>query len=233
MRTESEIAGKRCIIYADDRPGLMLVQPTGEHEIAMLDDELDAIRRDVSIPFVFVGFEIADWELELMPFHDEFVSKRPEVGVHSDDTLRYLTDGLVPYFQKYYGSLPIVLGGYSLAGLFSLWACTRADMFASVAACSPSLWVNGWVAYAERHPVFAESVYLSLGDREERTRNQRLAVVGDCLRAEYALLQQQLGEARSMLAWEQGGHFNTPHLRLARGFAWCANFARHVVPNAY
>lgn len=209
------------ILYADAQPQVLLIQLIGEHENETLDDETSAIRKAVCAPFVFVGVPVRDWEKELMPWADPFVSKDAEVGLHAGETLNYLTESLIPYLRNEYGSLPIILGGYSLAGLFALWAATQSDLFAAVAACSPSLWVNSWNEYAALHPVRTRKVYLSLGDKEEKTRNRRLAVVGDCVRTEYDLLRQQLGADQCTLVMEHGGHFVTPHLRLARGFAWC------------
>ncbi len=116
---------------------------------------------------------------------------------------------------------PVVLGGYSLGGLFALWAACQTDRFEAVAAGSPSLWAGDWPQYAATHPMLAKHVYLSLGDREERSRNKTFARVGDRIRDEHLRLQQQLGERNTTLAWEEGGHFADPAARMARAFVWC------------
>ena len=69
----------------------------------------------------------------------------------------------------------------------------QTDSFVAVAAASPSVWIRDWQAFSEQHPTLARAVYLSLGDREEHVRNQAIARIGDCIRAQYALLQRQLG----------------------------------------
>jgi hypothetical protein len=61
-------------------------------------------------------------------------------------------------------------------------------------------------------------VYLSLGDKEEKTRNQMMAAVGDRIREAYKLLTQQ--GVRTELEWNKGGHFKEADLRTARAFAW-------------
>ena len=66
-------------------------------------------------------------------------------------------------------------GGYSMAGLFSLWAAYQTDAFAGVAAASPSIWFPDFLQYMKEHDIRTESVYLSLGDREEKTRNPVMA----------------------------------------------------------
>lgn len=58
-----------------------------------------------------------------------------------------------------------------MVGLFSLWAAYQTDAFAGVAAASPSIWFPDFLQYMKEHDIRTESVYLSLGDREEKTRN--------------------------------------------------------------
>ena len=83
------------------------------------------------------------------------------------------------------------------------------------------VWIKDWIPFAKKHTPMADAVYLSLGDQEEHVKNQAIARVGDCLRAQYALLQEQLGSNHCTLVWEQGNHFNDNEGRLARAFAWC------------
>lgn len=66
--------------------------------------------------------------------------------------------------------------------------------------------------------VRADSVYLSLGDREEKTRNPLMATVGDCIREGHELL---LGRGiRTTLEWNPGNHFKDAGIRMAKGFVW-------------
>lgn len=223
MKSFYNTAGKKCIIYADEQPRVLLVQPVGEHENETLDAEIETIREAANMPFVFAGVPISDWEKELTPWNDPNLSKRTEVGEHAFDTLDYITEQLMPYLFEHFGKLPVVLGGYSLAGLFARWAASKAECFDAVAAASPSLWITSWQGFSDAHEVFARYVYLSLGEREEKTKNRVMAQVGDNIRWEYEHLQRTLGADHCTLVWEQGGHFTTPHLRLARAFAWCIN----------
>lgn len=110
------------------------------------------------------------------------------------------------------------LGGYSLAGLFSLWASYQTDRFAGIAAASPSVWFPGFLPYMKEHENQSRAVYLSLGDKEEKTRNPVMTTVGDCIREAHAWLQQcGIG---STLEWNPGNHFRDPGLRTAKAFAW-------------
>lgn len=219
-KTLENIAGRECELYFCGQPQALLVQPVSQHQRDGMAEELATIG-DAGVPFALATVPIADWELELMPWAEPAVSKRPEVGSGAEATLDYISNGLVPWLTGRCGALPVVLGGYSLGGLFALWAARRTPLFHAVAAASPSLWAGDWPAYAECHPLQARKAYLSLGDREERTRNQAMARCGDRVRNEYARLQAELGAEATTLVWEQGGHFANPAARMGRAFAWC------------
>ena len=221
MKQQTTIGGRECLLYTDGQPQVLLIQTLGGHEHNSIDTEVELIRKAVPVPFVMAAFAIRDWEAELTPWHDPEVSKRTIVGELAGETLLYLTDELIPYLRKQYGTLPIVLGGYSLGGLFSLWAASQTDVLTAVAAMSPSLWIANWAEYSTAHPVCTQYVYLSLGDREEFTRNRAVAQVGNNVRAEYARLTEQLGTGRCTLEWNPGNHFADGAIRTAKGFAWC------------
>ena len=112
----------------------------------------------------------------------------------------------------------VIFGGYSLAGLFALWAATQTSALYGVAAASPSVWFPGWPAYKAAHPIQTQHVYLSLGDREEHSKNQTMAAVGDNIRALHTALAQCGKDCA--LEWNAGGHFKDAGLRTARAFAW-------------
>ena len=218
------LGGRQCKVFSsEDTPVALLLQLVSERQGEDMDAEVEQIT-SAEVPFAMVAVPIADWEQELMPWAEPAVSKRPEVGTRAGETLRYITGTLLPSLFDtilHNTDTPIVLGGYSLGGLFALWAACQTDRFTAVAAGSPSLWAGDWPSYSAAHPMLAQRVYLSLGDREERSRNHIMARVGDRIRYEYARLQQQLGEGNTTLRWEQGGHFADPAARMARAFVWC------------
>jgi len=149
------------------------------------------------------------------------VSRRKAVDEGAGKTLQYVSDELLPVLRERYGLLPVVLGGYSLGGLFSLWAASLTGDFAAVNACSPSLWIRDWLAFAREHPLKTSFAYMSLGNREEQSKNKAISRVGDCVRAEHLLLQEQLGSDRCILVWNEGNYFVHGAERTAHGFAWC------------
>ena len=105
-----------------------------------------------------------------------------------------------------------------MAGLFALWTAMQTNRFDGIAAASPSIWFPGFLEYMKRQKVQSDCIYLSLGDKEEKTRNLVMATVGDCIREAHAWLQQcGIG---STLEWNPGNHFRDPGLRTAKAFAW-------------
>jgi hypothetical protein len=220
MEKEWTIGGRNCLLIGQDNPKCLLIWMLGSDERNDVAGMAAMIAAACDVPFVLAAFFIDDWERDLTPWPDPFLDKRPEVGKMAGKTLHAVTELLLPELVKRYGKLPVVLGGYSLAGLFALWGASETDGFDGVAAASPSVWLRDWLSYAESRPVKAKRVYLSLGDREEKTRNPVLSRVGDCIRGEYDLLKQQLGETNYTLEWNVGGHFADADKRLAKGFVW-------------
>ncbi|MCR4860026.1 MAG: esterase [Bacteroidales bacterium] len=221
MNEELTIGGKSCRLFGSEAPSCILVQPSARHENATLEAEAAKIAGLSAVPFVLATIELDDWLIDLMPWPDRNISRDAEAGKHGADTLRYLLLSLIPTLQERFEPLPVILGGYSLGGLFALWASARTDTFRAVAAASPSVWIRDWDDYAGTHVPLADDVYLSLGDREEHVKNQAIARVGACIRAQYSLLRRQLGPEHCTLVWEPGNHFTDNEGRLARAFAWC------------
>ncbi len=208
-------------LYGSEKPEVILIQLSARHENATIESEVAKIVELSSRPFVLAAVELEDWTVGLMPWWDGNVSRDPEAGGHAGETLDFVTMELLPELKRRFGELPVVLGGYSLGGLFALWASSQTDVFQGIAAASPSVWIHGWQQFAKKNPTRVKRVYLSLGDREELVKNQAIARVGDNIRAQYELLQSQLGPENCTLVWEDGGHFADNDGRLARAFGWC------------
>ena len=217
----SIINGRECYISDSIHPKYILIQTLGNHERGIFDRTAELITEASGAPFVLAAFQVFDWDLDLTPWHDDAINRNPEVGTKTGDTLQYVTESLLPALEADYGKLPVILGGYSLGGLFALWSSMQTDRFSAVAAASPSLWIKNWLDFAQAHPVMAPKVYLSLGDQEEHVKNRFIKRVGDCVRGEYELLKAQLGSENCTLEWNSGGHFQDGDKRLASAFSWC------------
>ena len=217
------IGSIHCNVFATEHPEVLLIQPSARHETKNdgINREVKALAANATKGFAIVFFDTVEWAKALMPWHDEAVSRDEEVGMHAQDTLIYIEESLVPWLHERFGKLPCIIGGYSLGGLFALWAARLSTAFGAVAAASPSLWIKGWADFADNHSLNAQLAYVSLGDREEHCRNQRMARIGDCVRHEHMTLTTQLGTSATTLEWNSGGHFGNEAERTAKAFAWC------------
>ena len=200
-----EIGGRNCHIIGEKQSEVtVIVKPLGEFERLLIEDECRLISEMSSVPFCMVAFEVTEADL------------RP---TGAEDTYLYLERTLLPYIKDNIHPLRLILGGYSLGGLFALWSVTRTDAFDAVFAGSPSLWMEGWNEYADAHPLKVRYAYMSLGNKEECTRKQPFCIIGDRVRLQHKRHEAQLGTDHCILEWNEGGHFNEIELRKAKGFA--------------
>ena len=73
----------------------------------------------------------------------------------------------------------------------------------------------------KKNGIRTEKVYLSLGDREEKTRNPVMATVGDRVREAHELLKER--NVNCILEWNNGNHFMDADIRTAKAFTWVMN----------
>ena len=215
-----QLRNRPCRIYGEAHAEYLLLQMTGEHELQSMESEVAAIAQSAH-HFLFAAIPVKSWNNELSPWEAPAVWGKESFGGNAADTLRFLTEQVMPTLKQQYPlpeNVKIILGGYSLAGLFALWASTQTALFSGVAAASPSVWFPGWMEFEQQHPIQAQHVYLSLGDKEEHTKNAVMAVVGDNIRA---LHRELAGRGKDCtLEWNSGGHFKDTDLRTARAFRW-------------
>ena len=209
-----------CCIYGTDCAEYLLLQMTGEHELQSMDSEVAAIAQSAH-HFLFAAIPVESWNDALSPWKSPAVWGKESFGGNAAGTLRFLTEQAIPTLKQQFAlpeNVRIILGGYSLAGLFALWASTQTALFSGVAAASPSVWFPGWMEFEQQHTIQAQRVYLSLGDKEEHTKNAVMAVVGDNIRTLHSQLIAR--GADCTFEWNSGGHFKDVDLRTARAFRW-------------
>lgn len=221
MRQEILIEGRVCRLFGKAAAPKRLIWMADQNESAEEGYELIS-RLAGDRPFLLTSVPVHDWFRELSPWPAPPVFGGKAFGSGAADTLDFLLRCVLPVMNDI-GGIPdhTFLGGYSLAGLFALWAGYESGAFAGVAGVSPSVWFPGWEDYTARRTPKAHAVYLSLGDREERTRNPVMARVGDCIRRQRQALESQ--GVPSILEWNEGNHFREPETRMAKGFAWLMN----------
>ena len=216
-----QIGDRPCRIYGADCAEYLLLQMTDEHELQRMDNEVVAIAQGAAHPFLFAAVPVESWNDALSPWKSPAVWGKQGFGGKAGETLCFLTEQIIPSLKRQYPlpkNVKIILGGYSLAGLFALWASIQTNLFYGIAAASPSVWFPGWMEFERQHPIQAQRVYLSLGDKEEHTKNAVMAAVGDNIGTLHSRLIER--GADCTLEWNSGGHFKNAALRTAKAFRW-------------
>ena len=216
------IDNKSCIGYITDAAKYLLIQPVDGHDIEVLDNEVAKIQDNIDKQFSLIAFKIEDWNNELSPWEAPPAFGNKSFGSGAKDTLEFIESKLIPTVKEKYnlgGEIKFILGGYSLAGLFSLWSAYKSNTFSGIAAASPSVWFNDWEEFMKNNTPLSNTIYLSLGDTEEKTKNKVMSKVGDNIRKQEQLLKND--NINIILEWNKGGHFNDSNLRVAKVFVWC------------
>ena len=216
------IDSKKCIGYITDTAKYLLIQPVDEHDIKVLDNEVEEILKNTDELFSLIAFKIEDWNNELSPWEAPPAFGNKSFGSGAKDTLEFIESRFIPTVKEKYNldnDIKFILGGYSLAGLFSLWSAYKSNTFSGVVAASPSVLFNGWEEFMNNNMPLSNTIYLSLGDTEEKTKNKVMSAVGDNIRKQVELLKND--NINTILEWNKGGHFSDSDIRVAKAFVWC------------
>lgn len=143
----------------------------------------DALHEEACPDFNLLTVGNLDFLYDMSPWPCGFLEQNGQSTGGADVYLRSLVEHIIPAALERIKGAPqfIGLGGYSLAGLFAVYAMYRTDRFDRIASMSGSLWYPGFEEMATTETVrnAPERMYFSLGDREARTRNEYMATVQD------------------------------------------------------
>lgn len=181
------------------------------------------------VGLVNVGVDL--WEENFSPWCAPRVfAKGPNFGDGAQKTLDTLINHVIPWAESELTDPPTyrVLVGYSLAGLFSLWAglsqacITPISTFQRIGAVSGSFWFPGLLDYVDQHlsggAVGLTHAYLSLGDREARTPNPQIMHVRE--NAELLASKLQNVGITSTFELNRGNHFQNVEGRMQKALDW-------------
>ena len=210
--------------YGNPEAETWLVQMVDDHDLEVIESEVSHIRELTGgQDFCLKAVKVNSWNHDLSPWPAPKAFGDEGFGDGAAETLKKLLETVVPDRKAADRTAPrrVLIGGYSLAGLFALWAGYQTDRFDGIAAASPSVWFPHFTEYMQEHALYADAVYLSLGDKEEKTRNSVMSQVGSMIRKACTLLTDSGKEC--VLEWNEGNHFKDPDLRTAKAFAWLMN----------
>jgi predicted alpha/beta superfamily hydrolase len=187
-------------------------------------DELCALLDHQVSLLVFSDF---DWFEDLSPWKMAPLFKGQNFGGHGKAYLRKIEKEINEALNELDEPGELMIAGYSLAGLFALYAMYESDLFTGVIACSASTWFEGFVDFTRKTPIKSpvHTLYLSLGDKEKNGRNKTMATVEENTLTLYNEYKPKIEE--TVFQYEKGGHFKDENGRLARGILWAVQ-RRHI-----
>ena len=215
----------------------------GAPVVYLLGDRADNSPVQVPVGVSLVNVRVDLWEENFSPWCAPRVfAKGPNFGDGAQKTLDTLINQVIPWTESELTESPAyrMLVGYSLAGLFSLWAgvsqpgipqqvargCQTDDApvatFQRIGAVSGSFWFPGLLDYVDQQlnggAVGLTHAYLSLGDREARTPNPQIMHV----RENAELLASKLESAgiTSKFELNRGNHFQNVEGRMQKALDW-------------
>lgn len=174
-------------------------------------------------PFTLVSISDLDWNHDMVPWDSPpaFKNAEPCTG-GADEYLRLLTEEIIPAAEKKINGVPRWRGiaGYSLAGLFALYAIYRTDLLSRVGSMSGSLWFPGMKDYIFFHEPkrWPDCMYFSLGDKESKTRNPVLQNIRQNTEEIHAFYRSKGIDTAFHL--NPGNHYNQAVERTATGLCW-------------
>ena len=168
----------------------------------------------------FLSIAIHDWQREMSPWYAPALSKDGEAfSGGADAYLESLLTAILPWVtERIHGKASFIgIDGYSLAGLFALYALYKTDVVTRVAAMSGSFWFPRFKEFCKENTmkILPEKLYLSIGDQESKTRHPILKTMQENT-------EELLEYFRSLgipckYELNPGNHFQDVNLRCAKG----------------
>lgn len=189
----------------------------------MAADEAEAVWSLTAQDFVMVSIDGIDWNRDLSPwYHGKVFARGDDFAGKADDYLKILTERLIPEAESAFLLLPEkrYLTGYSLSGLFAVYALYKTAVFDGIASVSGSLWYEGFTSYVEEHTVRRnpDKVYFSLGDREAASARGIMQTVFACTKQIEEKFRKE--GIPTVLEMNPGKHFYQAPERMAKGLHW-------------
>ena len=174
-------------------------------------------------PFALAAISHLNWYQEMSPWVIPPIAQgSPPCQGGADAYLAFLTHTVVPEVEKRLdGSISYhAIAGYSLAGLFAVFALYRTGLFSKAASASGSFWFPGFVAFAAQNTMVQKPacLYFSLGDREAKTANPLLKTV-EVNTKKLETWYRDSG-IDTVYVSHEGNHFKNANLRMAQGIKW-------------
>ena len=163
---------------------------------------------------------VASWNDALTPWPAPGIYREEApFGGQAAQTLASLVEEAIPAIEAQAELAPTTraICGYSLGGLFALYALTHCDDFAACACLSGSVWYEGWVEHLQELPLdlTGRFAYFSIGTKERKAARPILKTVQDRMEQCVAILRERGCEVEYRTG--PGNHMQRVNERLGAG----------------
>ena len=143
----------------------------------------DLVKRCTDVPFNLIQLVVPDWDNSLSPWpHTAIFHGGNGYQGNAEQFIKEIVLDIYPQVKERFSLDPISLaiGGYSLAGLCSLYAGFLTDCFDAILCVTGSLWFSRFPQFVESHDLSPKIRYIdmSLGDKEPENYNLYMRNIG-------------------------------------------------------
>jgi len=176
--------------------------------------------------YILVGISGINWNRDMSPWYmDKLYKNESNYDGLADNYLDLLINKIIPNIESFINNLgykiqEYILGGYSLAGLFSIYSLYKTNKFNKIISCSGSLWYPNFIDFINNNKLLIKpsKIYLSLGNRENNSKNKLIKEVYN----NTLYVEKFFKDLNINILFEEniGNHFQDISLRIAKGINW-------------
>ena len=176
--------------------------------------------------FILVSIGNINWNNDLTPWASSSLYKGgTEYLGYADNYLVEIENDIIPKIEEYILNTLnkkisyYAIIGYSLGGLFALYAGFKTNRFKRIASISGSLWYPNFNNYVINNKLSnnIDKIYFSLGNKENKSKNEILSKVKDKTMEIYEYVSKSIN---SVYEENEGNHFKDEVLRTVKGIKW-------------
>lgn len=198
----------------------LIVIPSFEDNVSQIIENVKLLTdKDFSLLTIY-DF---DWNNNLSPYKASTIFKgASDFKGEAKDFLELVILKLISEVTIKENIRPIykALVGYSMAGLFAVYALFKTDAFLKIGSVSRSLWYPNFVEFIKNSEVLhsISTFYMSLGDKEKKTKNQTMSQVETNSLVIFDRISSKIPHSKFEL--NKGNHFQDEPLRVAKCIAY-------------
>lgn len=188
----------------------------------------DVLKKFAQCGWTVVLITLTSWERDLTPWPAKAVFRgQPDFSGGARRFLRMLTEKIIPVVEEDLQPAARAIAGYSLAGLFSVFAALETKLFDAVASVSGSMWYPGFADYVDQLETAPRAAYFSVGDRERMGRNAAFHSIEEDTKRVAKILNGR--GTKVIFETNRGNHFDDPEGRMLKALEWIRDqFERSV-----